>query len=246
MTASIGDQLAEARRRQGLSLKEAEKAIKIRARYLAALEEDRFDAIHGDAYAIGFIKTYAAFLGLDSEPLIDKFRQTFNYPPTGSLGLKGALHPSPPSSPLPPEPPRRLVVFGVALAAIVLVIALAAGALWRAAPRSQPKPAKHAATKSATPVTKPRDEAPPPVPKLTIKVQVHSLKGAWLRVAVDGRPVYERTLPNGETMEWQGEQSVTVRSGNATAIEVFRNGQSIGPLSQRDSLFERTFVLGEQ
>ena len=66
----IGNSLRQARLQQGLSLTDAQKATKIRARYLEALEQERFALLPGAAYGRGFLCEYAELLGLDPEPLL--------------------------------------------------------------------------------------------------------------------------------------------------------------------------------
>jgi cytoskeletal protein RodZ len=59
--------LRDARVARGISLDEAERDTKIRARYLAALEDDKPAALPGSVYARGFIRNYAHYLGIDPE-----------------------------------------------------------------------------------------------------------------------------------------------------------------------------------
>jgi cytoskeletal protein RodZ len=73
----IGHSLREARERQGLGYPEIELATKIRAKYIRALEEEDFDAIPGDAYTRGFLRTYAEFLGLDGDVYVDEYASRF-------------------------------------------------------------------------------------------------------------------------------------------------------------------------
>ncbi len=75
MATGIGETLREARNRRKLDLSEVEAAIKIRVRYLQALENEEWDALPGGAYTRGFIRTYAAYLGLDGERLGDDYRR---------------------------------------------------------------------------------------------------------------------------------------------------------------------------
>ena len=63
----IGSTLREARTRRGLELRDSERATRIRAKYFAALEEERFDQLPADVHAKSFLRMYADFLGLDSE-----------------------------------------------------------------------------------------------------------------------------------------------------------------------------------
>jgi len=77
----IGPTLREARSRRKVDLSEVEAAIKIRVRYLQAMENEEWDALPGGAYTRGFIRTYASYLGLDGERLADDYRRA-----TGSQG----------------------------------------------------------------------------------------------------------------------------------------------------------------
>lgn len=76
MDNGIGATLRETRNRRKVELSEVEAAIKIRVRYLQAIENEEWDALPGDAYARGFIRTYAYYLGLDGERLADDYRRT--------------------------------------------------------------------------------------------------------------------------------------------------------------------------
>jgi cytoskeleton protein RodZ len=69
----IGNSLRAARERQGLGYPEIELATKIRAKYIRALEEEQFDAVPGDAYIRGFLRTYADYLGLDGDVYVDEY-----------------------------------------------------------------------------------------------------------------------------------------------------------------------------
>ncbi|MDH7480252.1 MAG: helix-turn-helix domain-containing protein, partial [Syntrophomonadaceae bacterium] len=77
----IGKTLREAREAKNLTLAEAEEATKIRKYYLSALEAEDFQALPGQVYAIGFIKNYARFLGLDANILVDAFKAREDAPP---------------------------------------------------------------------------------------------------------------------------------------------------------------------
>lgn len=81
METGIGATLREARGRRKTDLAEVEAAIKIRVRYLQALENEEWDSLPGDAYVRGFIRTYAIYLGLDGERLADEYRRSTAPPP---------------------------------------------------------------------------------------------------------------------------------------------------------------------
>ncbi len=75
MDTGIGATLREARNRRKLDLPAIEAAIKIRVRYLQAMENEEWDALPGGAYTRGFIRTYASHLGLDGDRLADDYRR---------------------------------------------------------------------------------------------------------------------------------------------------------------------------
>ncbi len=76
MATGIGETLREARSRRKVDLNEVEAAIKIRVRYLQAIENEEWDALPGGAYTRGFIRTYANYLGLDGDRLADDYKRS--------------------------------------------------------------------------------------------------------------------------------------------------------------------------
>ena len=73
----IGNFLRERREASGISLIEVEKDLKIRKKYLQALEEGNIDAIPGKTYLIGYLRNYSKYLGIDDEN-INLIIQTYN------------------------------------------------------------------------------------------------------------------------------------------------------------------------
>jgi len=72
----IGDFLRERREAKGVSLIEIEKDLKIRKKYLQALEEGNIDIIPGRTYIIGYLRNYSKYLGIDEEN-INSIIQTY-------------------------------------------------------------------------------------------------------------------------------------------------------------------------
>jgi hypothetical protein len=72
----IGEVLKRARSRRKLDIRTVEQQTKIRIKYLRALENEEWDVLPGPAYAKGFLRTYAQFLGLDGDALVDEYRRT--------------------------------------------------------------------------------------------------------------------------------------------------------------------------
>lgn len=72
---NIGERLEEARKKAGISLREASEATKVRSDFLAAFETNRFDDIAlPEIYRLGFIKLYARYLKIDPEKLGNSYK----------------------------------------------------------------------------------------------------------------------------------------------------------------------------
>src|SRR2546422_6950397 len=84
----LGSSLRETRVRRGVELAQVAAETRIRSRYLQALEDERFELLPGEAYAKGFLRTYADFLGLEGERFVDEYNSRFpasEEPPTVKL-----------------------------------------------------------------------------------------------------------------------------------------------------------------
>ena len=72
--ARVGAELQAARERLGWNLPEIAASLRIRLPYLHAIEDGRIADLPGNAYAVGFVRTYATALGLDAEEVARRFR----------------------------------------------------------------------------------------------------------------------------------------------------------------------------
>lgn len=71
---TVGDMLRRAREGKRLEIAAVASQSRIRSGYLKAIEEGRFQDLPGLTYAVGFVRTYADHLGLDSEDVVRRFR----------------------------------------------------------------------------------------------------------------------------------------------------------------------------
>src|SRR5215475_10236539 len=62
---TVGQDLRAARLRRGDDLATVSRALKIRKDHLEAIEEDKLENLPGKNYALGFVRSYADYLGLD-------------------------------------------------------------------------------------------------------------------------------------------------------------------------------------
>ncbi len=72
---SIADTLRSARQEHGQELRTVAQVLRIRYAYLEAIENGDFDQLPGAAYAAGFLRTYAEFLGLDGQEIVEQYKR---------------------------------------------------------------------------------------------------------------------------------------------------------------------------
>ena len=71
--ARVGAELCAARQRVGWTLAEVAANLRIRLPYLEAIEAGRLEDLPGNAYAVGFLRSYATILGLDAAEVARRF-----------------------------------------------------------------------------------------------------------------------------------------------------------------------------
>lgn len=224
----IGPSLREARTRRGLTPEDVHKGIRIRERYLTALEEERWDQLPGEAYVKGFLRTYAEFLGLDGNLYIDEYNSRVaereEEPPFVPASL----------APTARADSRGTIRLGVAVGSILaIVIAVAA---WQrgggSPPSAKAPPLQPGAALAAAPRSLPRAKAPAaPRPAVAI---VRAVRGtSWVSIRVGGaggRILYEGLLAQGSTLRYPVKQTLWVRMGRPWLLDVNVAGRTVGSL----------------
>lgn len=100
--ARVGDVLAHMREARGLAIADIAEHLRIREQYLVGIETGDTEHLPGQTYAIGFVRSYAHFLGLDGDEAVrlfkgerdgdaDKARLSFPEPVAESRVPRGAL-----------------------------------------------------------------------------------------------------------------------------------------------------------
>lgn len=114
---SIGTKLKSARSAKGVSLEQVVRDTHITKRFVEAMEDEDFDQFPGEAYLLGFLRTYASYLGLDGEEVVTLYHN-----------IKLQEQPAPIDELLDRKPkrtfPLRLVLILLAIVLVVGVVAL--------------------------------------------------------------------------------------------------------------------------
>ncbi len=76
-TLSIGAYFRNLRKRSGYTVQDVALSTNLRPIHIRAIEANNLKALPGMIYAVGFVKTYADFLGLDPESAANQFKLEF-------------------------------------------------------------------------------------------------------------------------------------------------------------------------
>ena len=155
---TIGERLEEARKRKGVSIREAAETTKIRGDYLQKFEANSFDLDLPPLYIRGFLRAYARHLELDPERVVNDYNSvlTDGKPARretrevyGRMDFAEAARTKDESEAAPTGRSAqdqamklRLIVVGVgALLAIVIVVLLINVLFFRSPSKPAPQPA---------------------------------------------------------------------------------------------------------
>lgn len=90
---TVGEILKKARLEKKLTLEDAEKKLRIRQKYLQALEENAWEKLPSLPYIKGFLRNYSIFLGLKPEEMLAFFRRQFRGQGKAGLLPEGVTKP---------------------------------------------------------------------------------------------------------------------------------------------------------
>jgi transcriptional regulator with XRE-family HTH domain len=213
--------LRDARQKKHLTLEEAADATRIKAPFLAALEDGEYALLPGPAYVTGFLRNYASFLGLHPDDVVQEYN---SYRPIVQPAVKPATRVL--ASGYQRENRTR---FLWGLAAIVLLLAGAyAIKQYNDASAHTYTPLNVTASLGGT-----ISPTPPSKPKVKpAHVTLKALATVWLRVTVNGHRAYQGILQAHSRRAWTGT-SVYVLTLNGTQLKAIYNGKPEGRLATK-------------
>ena len=235
---SMGAYLRDARRRRRVSIDRAAEQTRIRPDYLMRMESDEFDFL-APAYVRGFLRTYARFLRVNEEPLIDEFDRKFGRNRADTTAI-AALETRARSVPRQRRPLNSWTLAAL-LAAVTLVVLAVVGIVntpeeppparddGNIAEEPSPEPSE-SASPTASPSPTPTEEEDPTVALADgIELKVVAANGdCWMDVTADGENIYSETLVAGDSVTFDAEDSMDIVLGLPASVELIVNGQNIG------------------
>ena len=219
--------------RQKIDIADVESATKIRAKYLRALENEEFGLLPGNTFVKTFLRTYAEYLGLDPQLLLEEYRA--GYEPrdqaelqpysvatrrrgaTGSGGRGGREPRRPRAAAGPPGPGTFVIVIVGVVLVIFAILGLTSGGgednssstdQARTTPSSTKKKKKRTAPKATT-----------------VKLRVAPTVATYLCVdrGTGTTPIYQQTTASAQS--FKGKR-LRINAGNSQ-LKVTANGKRV-------------------
>lgn len=241
---SFGQFLRQVREERGLTLEQAEEETKIRKFYLRALEEDNFSVMPAQVYAVGFLRKYCLFLGIDSEDMISRYKQlaggTKREEDNPSAPVTATYHEKPPFI-------SRVSTRNLAAALVFLVIVLWLGSyasdyLANRATEKQKPGVKPPVTVKNPPKT---EEKPPVVQPQGVKLVLTGTGLCWYQVQVDSGAPEQGMIKSGETREYAAQDKISLKLGNAGGAKVAVNGKEPTYLGSSGEVVSQDYTSGQ-
>lgn len=222
---SVGDVLRKARIKQGLTLEEAARETRIRPDLLAALEDEAFDRLMGDVYVRGSLRSYARYLGLSPDKIVDLYSRDAQEtaPPSRPASPMGTVQRAMTASRIRDN--QRVILLG---AVTLLVLAVVLGVLSRQ--RAAPEPA-----------ALPTQTQQPELNRRITADLVANRDGAQVTVTVDAGVPQTLSLAQGEAQSFEASTSLVVHIADGDSVHLSVSGVDKGSPGTPGSPWEGTF-----
>ena len=259
--ASAGDILRHTREHYGQSLFDIEKALRIRASQIEALEQNNYNQLPGRTYVIGFVRSYAEYLGLDPDYMVNLYKgEMAGQSPKPELHFPAAASDS--------QLPAKHIVF---ISTVFIILALTGSMMLYkkntpkpmdtipaapqiAAPQTvEETPATETADVSPPEVTEttenaaaPEISSPPPVIEQPPAITLTLLQNSWVELRdATGKSLVSRILKKGEVYNLKNRDDLFISIGNAGGVSLSLGDQILGPMGQKGEVIRNFPVTHE-
>lgn len=233
---TLGERLEEARKRKGISIREAAESTKIRGDYLQKFESNAFNLDLPPLYVRGFVRNYARHLDLDAQKFMSEYdvllagegrtarretRENFGRVEFGGGEAESAGSPIARAG-LDPVMLKYAIMGGGALALLLIVVLLVNVF------SSSPEPRTTTGSGKSDPTAGTANSAAEPANAPAQTLTFTATEQTRIKIVRDSdkTTIYEGTLARGETRTFRkvGKLLITVEKGSNLRMEV--NGRS--------------------
>jgi Helix-turn-helix domain len=220
----VGPVLRQAREVRGCSPQEASRDTKLRVDQIRALEAEDFDALPGDVYVRGSLRTYAVYLGVDPDEVL-------------GIYSRNAQDPDPSAPPPKMDKIERTIAARrlrdnskviILVAATVLIGLLAFGFLSNG--RGSPPAA-----------ALPSIAVKPDGTEQQLNVAIDAKRAVSVTVIVDGLSQIFQMKP-GETRSFTADKNLTLTLADGASLHIVVDGGDLGVPGRAGSAWTHTWT----
>jgi cytoskeleton protein RodZ len=215
-----GETLKKRREDLGLSVQGIAEALKIRKDYLVAIEEDDFGKLPVPVYTMGYIRAYAKYLNVDSDPIVEFYSTHLSQPESAAI--------------MPIAFSRKKFPTAYAVFALLTILAAFIAFFFLYGPGSGTQtglPARQSPVQQrAQPTVVFHEAAPPALPPETKEhsLEITAKETTWLSIHFSNGKADEALLRPGDSKTWTFSDTASLKIGNAGGIGIKFDGEDWG------------------
>lgn len=240
----VGEILRRTRVHYGQTLAQIESILRIRASQLEALELGDVSKLPGRVYAIGFVRSYSEYLGLDGDKMVHLFKEQ-------SVGRKAKPDLS---FPVPASESKvpNLAIIGGSLFGFLVLVGFVAFLMFPkegkneipsvpekltktqlseapALVKTDTPPSANAADAAA--VASGEDGAAPAAPPSANRVVIEIIEASWVQIVdAKGSAIVRQVLKAGDKYLVPDEKGLVMETGNAGGLKITVDGKALPSL----------------
>ncbi len=240
LAKQVGETLRRAREEKGLTLGQVGTATFVSERFLSALEEGEWEKLPGRAYALGYLKIYTRFLGLDQEEILELFYKAY-----GEEGRREEKGQGVSGVPFKKSKNKRKKVLFILLGLFVALCGVLLVFLAFPSLLSLQRGGNSSSLSSEVVTPAVLEPSPSPeIPKATFAVvlRLEAEDVAWVEVSSLGAMMFSGVLVPGKTYVFRSDGPVEVAGENGNRIRAWVNEREAGYLAGDSGSFQEVFV----
>jgi len=268
MSDGLGIWLRRARETRQIALADVEKALRIRRRYLQALEMGDYTALPGEIQARGFLRNSARYLNLPVDEALARYDAEIQGRPMQPRVRAATAESKPPIVDRPSvfSPPQTeaeeiastggripsIIFQGLFVALIFFLVVAGIAFVWlqfsNRASSTAATPTL-AAAETQMPTTEETPSAPMAFPVSAdgkVNTRLVANENAWISVSADATIVFQGIAAPGQIIEATSDEMLIGATGNGGAFQLYINGTDWGLLGKTGEVVRRAWnPIGE-
>ncbi len=252
---TIGEILRNKRLEKGLTLEDVSKLVKIRKKYLEALESGNYNEIPGKVYVKSFLKIYSDFLGLDRFYILKRYQsemmpeENIIIPPTYYMPVNNKI------SRRASRTKNLLYIIAAIIGVVLIIWGINRLRLSHSPSNIINDETIESSYYSSNQIELPEIEIPieeiVPTPKPQeikhnfdkLTLSINSADYSWVSKTIDGKNTISYTMLPNKSESLEAQKSVNLRIGNANGVKINVNGFDLGSLGKSGEVIDLRITL---